>query len=166
MNETRSLLFFCFFMGIFLVWFGIMVQIGRYKQWWLIESTPIVPTSFAYVVIPTGLLVLMVSGLLVYPASPNTRGMAFTILIFPMLLIIIILSMWQPSWLTPKWLRWLKKHYGYLIPLLRVDAIKMGKRNWERQVNTQEGLEEWAEKVWQKNKFDHPDQRFIGDPHA
>lgn len=166
MNDYIGILAFCFAVGFFLLWFGIMIQIGRYKRWWLLNSTPIVPTSFAYVSVLVGILFLTVPGLAAYSPDPNVRGTAFITLICPTLIIIVILATWQPRWLKPKWLRWLETDHGAMLELLREEARKEEWSKWNQRVSTQEGLEEWVEEVRAKYKFNHPDQRFIGDPHS
>lgn len=165
MNENISLLIFCLVVGVFLLWFGIMIQVGRYKRWWLIRSTPIVPSSFAYVAILGGLLFLIIPGLAIYYSDPDVRGTAFITLVCPLLNVVVLLAIWRPRWLVPAWLRWLEDQHHNLLPLLREDAIRMGAWKWEKQVSTREGLAEWVEDVRCKNKLNHPDQRFIGDPH-
>ncbi len=49
-----------------------------------------------------------------------------------------------PKLLKPKWLLWLEKEHGRLIPLLQNEIQEMGYKNWDRQINTQEELEEWV----------------------
>lgn len=87
-------------------------------------------------------------------------------ILLPLLIVTLILATWQPRWLKPTWLRWLETNHEQFLYLLWEDARKMGRWKWQRQVNTQKGLEEWAIGVRNKYKFDDVDQRFIGDPHA
>lgn len=156
----------CFIIGTGFLILGIAVRAGIIKRWWLMKSTPITPISFAYIAIPTALLLFVIPVLIVFISNPTVRGTVFVYLICPILITIIALTLWQPRWLKPKWLRWLEDNHNALLPLLREDAKRMGARKWEKRVNTQEGLENWVEEVRRKNKFDHLDQRFIGNPHA
>ncbi len=78
----------------------------------------------------------------------------------------VLLGMLQPKILMPEWYRWLKTNHKDIMPWLREDVERMGYDVWRQQTETQEELEAWVEEVRHKYKFDHPDQRFIGDPHA
>jgi len=165
-TDVLIVVFGCIVIGIIGVILSIATRTGRYKRWWLRKSSPIAPVSIVYVSELVSILLFFTAILVGFQISPATRGMIFLYFGCPSLILMVVLSIWQPRWLTPKWLRWLEAHYENLIPLLREDAIRMGAWKWERQVSTQEGLEEWVAEVRQKHKLDEVDQRFIGDPHA
>ena len=61
----------------------------------------------------------------------------------------IVLAIWRPWWLKPKWLRWLEKEHGDIIGILWEEVRKEG-HAWERRVRTQEQLEQWVEEVQRK----------------
>ena len=56
----------------------------------------------------------------------------------------------QPSWLSPSWLRRLKREYGDVINLLLEDAIGMDKHELEKRLETWESLEQWVAEVRRK----------------
>jgi hypothetical protein len=56
----------------------------------------------------------------------------------------------QPSWLSPPWLRRLKREHGDIIPKLLEDAVEMDKRELERHLETWETLEQWVAEVRHK----------------
>ncbi|KAA3659132.1 MAG: hypothetical protein DWQ04_23185 [Chloroflexi bacterium] len=165
MNEDELFVIWsCGIMGIFTLVSGILIRTGKYKTWWFLKSSPVTPIGIAYVAIPASIFFFMIPTYF-FVSDPKAETI-WTYAIGGYLIFVVFLSIWRPRWLVPKWLCWLEDNYEYLIPLLREDAIRMGERTWARQVNTQETLEKWAKEVWQKNKFDHPDPRFIGKHRA
>jgi hypothetical protein len=56
----------------------------------------------------------------------------------------------QPSWLSPPWLRRLKREHGDIIPRLLEDAVGMDKRELERRLKTWGSLEQWVAEVQRK----------------
>lgn len=145
---------------------GVLMYSGIYKSWWLNESTPITPTGIAYGLFPGSIIFFILAYIGYFQPAPSLRDNLLYFLGTPSILLSIIFSMWQPRWLKPKWLRWLETHHSLILGLLCEEARKEEWSKWNRRVSTQEGLEEWVEEVRHKYKFDHPDQRFIGDPHA
>lgn len=138
--------------GLLALWIGLNVRLGKYKRWWLLESTPVVPIQTFIVAIPIGILFLLFPMLIIVD-NPSLRGEIALILIAPALIIIVLLSIWQPNWLLPKWLRWLTNNHQKILPTLRMEAKSMGGRNWEKAVVTQEGLESWVAEVCEKNNL-------------
>jgi hypothetical protein len=164
-EEDKIAVIICLISGFMVLLVGLSIRIGLIKRWWLMASTPIVPTNFAYVAIPASLLFLILPALIiVFPNPTDRQGWLFN-LGCPILIVVILFSVWPPRWLVPGWLQWLTDNHKAILPLLQDEARKMGKQNWEQRVRTQEGLEKWVTEVRQKHKLDHPDQRFIGNPH-
>lgn len=59
----------------------------------------------------------------------------------------------QPDWLSPSWLRRLKREYGKnIINLLIEDAVGMSKRELEQRLETWEDLEQWVAEVRRKHE--------------
>ena len=166
MDTNAWLIYFFFILSTIFLLVGVLVHTGVFKGWWLINSTPVTPIGIFYALIPSSLLFLILGVLIKLPLTPEKRGDMAMYILTPLMIVILVLATWQPRWLKPKWLRWLEDNHNALLPLLREDAKRMGARKWEKRVNTQEGLENWVEEVRRKNKFDHLDQRFIGNPHA
>jgi len=160
------MIFLFLVIGILFLIGGMSMYSGFYKSWWLNKSTPITPTGIAYGLFPASVIFFVMAYIGFFQPPSSVKDNLLYFIGTPSIFLSIILTMIQPRWLKPQWLRWLEDNYQNTLSLLQEDAIKMGKRNWGQQVSTQEGLEEWAEEVWRKNKFDHPDQRFIGNPHA
>jgi hypothetical protein len=57
----------------------------------------------------------------------------------------------QPSWLSPPWLRRLKREHRDVIPKLIEDAVGMDKRELERRLETWGSLEQWVAEVQRKH---------------
>ncbi len=53
--------------------------------------------------------------------------------------------------MKPKWLKWLEQEHGDILRLLKEEANKMPYPEWDNQVETQEGLENWVAEVRKKH---------------
>ncbi len=60
----------------------------------------------------------------------------------------------QPDWLSPPWLRLLKREYRDVVPRLIEDAIGMDKHMLEKRLETWESLEQWAAEVRRKHEVE------------
>jgi len=52
--------------------------------------------------------------------------------------------------MKPRWVRWLEREHGKIIPLPRNAIQEMDYHNWDQRINTQQDLEQWVEEVWRK----------------
>ncbi|KAA3664739.1 MAG: hypothetical protein DWQ04_04170 [Chloroflexi bacterium] len=107
----------------------------------------------AYGTIPLGLGLLLWSFAFV-PFVPSNRQLP---LIFVGGIVTFLGLFIFPKFLNPKWLWWLIQEHGDIIPILRNEIQEMGDKNWDRQINIQEELEEWVLEVKQKTFFDPSD---------
>lgn len=57
----------------------------------------------------------------------------------------------QPSWLSPPWLRRLKREHGDVMKELIEDAVGMDKNELEKRLETWESLEQWVSEVQGKH---------------
>jgi hypothetical protein len=134
---------------------GIVVRTGKMKSWWLMWDTPITPIAVFPTMLPGGVALFMWSLALLFPElDGKIRLFECGMLLF---ILTIILTFWRPRWLVPRWLLWLEDNHGEIYAQLREEAQKLGAREWEKRVSTQEGLEEWAMEVRRKYGWDHPD---------
>lgn len=161
------ILFLC--VGLYSIVFGLTPYLGE-KSWWWQKSTPVAPTRIVFGSFPAA-LVFFIMAYIFYDTSLSKKQLDILTLYIgiPLILLSVLLAMWQPRFMKPKWLRWLEANHGDIIHLLKEEAFAAEKReqnSWENRVKTPEGLAEWVTEVRHKYKFDHPDQRFIGDPHA
>jgi hypothetical protein len=141
--------------GVFSIAVGIGIRAGKRKRWWLMWDTPITPIAAAHIMIPGGIAFLIISIAFLLPDVESRRR----VFGYGLLLMFSswVLAIWRPRWLVPKWLLWLEDNHGEIYAQLREEAQKLGAREWERRVSTQEGLEEWAMEVRRKYGWDHPD---------
>lgn len=137
-------------LGIGLLLFGVSIRIGKIKNWWLTQFNPVVPEAGAYISIPIG-IILIIWGLAALSNDVDLWGtvLDYTGILFIVAIIIII---WRPRWLLPRWLRWLEDNHNDILPLLKREAQIIGSREWGKRIETQEGLEEWVAEVRRKHK--------------
>jgi len=162
-----DILFLC--VGVCFIILGLSPYLGE-KSWWYQKSTPIVPTGIVFGSFPAALVFFMMAYIFYdYGLSEKQLDILTLYIGIPLILLSVFLASWQPRFMKPKWLRWLEDNHEGILPLLQEEAFKSEKErrnSWSHRVKTQEGLEEWVEEVRHKYKLDHPDQRFIGNPHA
>jgi len=136
--------------GLFLFLGGIMARLGLYKSLYAMKgNTAFAPPALTYTVIPASIIFLMYTISFFLP-TVNSRSNFAIFVIFPYQLIVILLTIWRPWWLKPKWLRWLEEEHGNIINLLWED-VRKDRWEWERTVRTQEDLEEWVSTVRRKH---------------
>jgi branched-subunit amino acid ABC-type transport system permease component len=134
--------------GVPFLAFGMLVQLGRYKKWYLHEGDPLYnPKEFAYVCIPSGLMFIFMGTALLLPMY-GMRQAVFWGLAFPLCVAVMVLLFWLPDWIKPAWVRWLEKEHGDILLLLLRQARRTP--DWEQRVATQEGLEAWVAEVRDK----------------
>ena len=137
------------FLGI-----ALMLAAGD-KYWWWQKSNPIVPTNIVFGAIPAVLLFFFLAGLFFFgeTLTVEVRRRLFIYVTWPLILLTLIFTIWQPRWLKPKWLRWLESHHKSILPLLWEEARKEGYEKWHLNVASQEDLEKWVKKVKRKHKI-------------
>jgi hypothetical protein len=152
-NKSDSLIFFLIFLvlGISVLGYGILIQTGKIKSWWLLRSNPIVPEAAAYLGIPFSISLFVLATAAFFPDIETRRRILFFAIFIS--LISFLLAVWRPSWLTPKWLLWLEKYHDDILSLLREEARVLGGREWSKRVHTQEDLEIWVAEVRRKHRL-------------
>ncbi len=152
-NSDFVIVFLFFFGGgVLFLGFGLLIQLGVIKQWWLVYDTPFTSSAAAYLSIPFS-IVLFAMGLVMFIPDMSTRQKTFLYVVFFGLIPSVILAMIRPRWLVPPWLRWLEDNHKSILGLLKNEARKMGGNEWNRRVRTQSGLEEWVEEVRRKREM-------------
>jgi hypothetical protein len=149
MNTEKTLLTLGIFaFGLFAVYLGVMVRIGKWRRLFLGGSFPVLaPVGAFLLAIPIGLGVITIGLMMVWPEhnDPLTIPLVFFVLTT------IILSFWTPDWIVPTWLRWLKNNYEHVLGEFFEEARQMGIKEWQEETQTQTGLENWAKRVAKKN---------------
>jgi NhaP-type Na+/H+ and K+/H+ antiporter len=135
--------------GIGMLLLGISVRSGKFKSWWLAQFNPVVPEIAAYIGIP-GSITFFLLALAALMPDLEDRQRLFDLSII-LLIVAIVIALWRPRWLLPKWLRWLQAHHKDILPLLKQEAQAMPDREWNKRVETQEDLEQWVAEVRRKH---------------
>lgn len=127
---------------------GLCARLGFMRTIFAVKGNPVfAPPNLIYGAIPLGLSIMLIAfgGLL---PTQTLRDWSLNIAFF-LTALAIILAMWQPRWLKPKWLRWLEEEHGDIIEILWEEVRQEG-HAWGRRVRTQEQLEQWVEEVRRK----------------
>lgn len=145
------------FIGIGFIALGLGTYLGLDKFWWWSESTPVVPTGIAFGAFPAGLMFFLLAYIFYSQdqgvISAEIRDNLLYYGVTPLMFFSLLFSVWQPRWLRPQWMLWLETYHRSILPLLREEARKEGWQSWNKQVQTQEGLEAWVAEVRRKHNL-------------
>ena len=133
--------------GIFIIVYGLRLLNGKRKDMYFFD----IHLSRIYAGIPVGLMFLCV----VVAAIPQFRDFSsnFFYIVIGFGIIALIFSIIQPSFLKPKWLKWMEHEHKDIFSILKEEAKQMGLRAWDKRVQTQEALEEWVAEVRRKRNL-------------
>lgn len=136
-----------------LIWaFG---RFGSKKTWYFQTSSTSIAfgvARFWYYVSPFLGISFLIMGVSDYYLGHNPNSSSIW-LYFSMACIPIgfVCGFLQPDWLSPGWLRRLKREYGEAIPWLLEDAFGISKVELDAKTRKWEDLEKWVEEVRNKN---------------
>lgn len=133
-------------LGMFSI--GVPIRLGIIKNWWILAFNPIVPELIIYLYIPVSFSFFLMAIAFLLPELEDRKNLFWYTIIW--IIISIIVSLFRPCFLLPKWLCWLEKNHGDILSLLREEARKLGGKEWSKRVETQEGLEDWVAEVRRK----------------
>jgi len=135
--------------GVLFIVMGVLIRIGRYKRWYLVDDNSMFYHKAAYYgFIPWGLASMLAPMIIFLPTGAAEQGLVVYV-VFSLLGIGVLLTFWQPWWLTPGWVRWLERNHNDILDILIEEGDQTP--NWARHVNTQEQLEEWVAEVRRKH---------------
>ena len=133
--------------GLFMVWLGVMVRIGKLRWLFFGGSFPVLsPVGAFLIAVPMGLGFVTIGLMIIFPGS-DLLG----ILMGVFFLSGATLSFWLPDWMLPMWLSWLRKNYDHVLEGMFEEVRQMGAKKWEQETRTQAELERWADSVAQKH---------------
>jgi hypothetical protein len=133
--------------GLFMVWLGVMVRVGKLRWLFFGGSFPVLsPVGAFLIAVPMGLGVVIIGLMIIFP-----RYDPLGILLGFFSLSGAILSFWLPDWILPMWLSWLRKNYDHVLEGMFEEVRQMGAKKWEQETRTQAELERWADSVAQKH---------------
>jgi hypothetical protein len=128
---------------------GLRVRLGFMRAIFAIKGNPVfAPPNLVYGLMPLGLGGILIAFGGLFPIQV-LRDCSLDAAFF-LTVLAIVLAIWQPWWLKPKWLRWLEKEHGDIIEILWEEVRQEG-HAWERRVRTQEELEQWVAEVRRKH---------------
>jgi hypothetical protein len=137
-----------FGVGLFMVWLGVMVRVGKLRWLFFGGSFPVLsPVGVFLIAVPMGLNVMTIGLLIIFPEYKDP----LTIPLLFFFLISAILSFWLPDWLLPRWMSWLMNNYEHVLHEMIEEVRQMGAKKWEKETRTQAELERWADSVAQKH---------------
>jgi hypothetical protein len=135
--------------GFIIFGVGFYVRLGFMRAIFAVKGNPVfAPPNLVYGLMPLGLSGILIAFGGLFPTQA-LRDWSLDAA-FVLTVLAIILAIWQPWWLKPKWLRWLEKEHGDIIEILWEEVRKEG-HAWERRVRTQEQLEQWVAEVRRKH---------------
>ncbi|MFZ1397477.1 MAG: hypothetical protein WAS33_11290 [Candidatus Promineifilaceae bacterium] len=134
--------------SLFFLLIGIRIRTGGFKALYLAKGIPVlIPRAIQNMFIPLG-ITFLIWGIVWSDFISNIEmgNRLFGFIVMPMMLVSIILGVWNPQWLRPRWLNYLEDEYGSVMWKL-LDEARKEMPGWSRRVQTQAGLEEWAEET-------------------
>jgi hypothetical protein len=140
-----ALLFFCLSLA-FLV-HGIYRLKGPVSVWYLAHGLyAVYAGGLNYFSIPFG-IVMALWALALSPFVPD----GWKLWLFNIGTVGGFLGVILARFLKPRWLRWLEREHGKIVPLLRNEIQEMGYHEWDQRINTQRDLEQWVEEARRKH---------------
>ncbi len=141
---------------------GVYLIEGGYKRLYVTSNRlPVVaPEAFKNAFIPLGISLLVFSlSLTDLVPTPEARQSVLEYEIIPLFVISIILGIWSPRWLRPRWLVYLEDTYSrsftevVLLPAAGRDP------DWPQRMRTLEDIKLWAAGVAEHDGFPPPPDR-------
>ena len=141
-------------LGILILIWGIRLRLGYHKAAYLYKGIPVYqPRASIFVNIPLGILLTSI-GLTGF-FSVELGNLIFDFTVIPLMIFTIVLAFWQPNWLLPDWLSFLRQTYGEGMTDAMLAEASKDIPAWVKQVETHEGLVAWADKTSRELRFPH-----------
>jgi hypothetical protein len=145
---------------------GMYIRLGYTKRYFLVRGpAPFLgPANYHFWILAGA--VLMLFGVAGLPGDPETGGKLLLYLFGPSLVVAMIIGLWQPWWLKPKWIRQLKENHPDIYPFLReaaqeeVGNDRKKADEWSAKMDTVEGQNEWVAEV--RKRLGMPDPKAAG----
>jgi hypothetical protein len=147
---------------------GMCIRLGYYKRYFLVRGpAPLLgPGNYhAWILAGAAVIILGIAGL---PADVATRQDLLLYLFGPSLFLAVIISLWQPWWLKPKWIRQLQENHPDIYPFLReaaqeeVGTDRKKAEEWASKMDTVESQNEWVAEV--RKRLGMPEPRTSEGP--
>ncbi len=148
---------FMLLLGSSLIYLGISGVFGYRRDTYIFPSYLSGGVNYAALPGGTAFLLLVIGRLT--PEGSFVYSL-FQIVAGILMLLGVLWTFTQPTFLTPKWLRWLRENSDDISPWIIPEIEAMGYANWKERTKTQVGLEEWVAEVREK----HKDIKFVPSP--
>ncbi len=147
--------------GLAMVVFGVYVWMGGCKRLYVVSMMPVIaPQAYKNAFIPLGISTILL-GLSLLDAIPTAemRLALFGYLVVPLFVISIILGIWSPSWLKPRWLVYLEDTYNRSFTEVVLLPAAARDPDWPQRMRTLEDVKLWAAGVAEHDGFPPPPDR-------
>jgi hypothetical protein len=158
-----GMMLMCFALAVPPLVYGLAIRLGYYKRYFLVRGpAPLLGPGTYHCMILVG-PILIVLGLTGLPADVATGQKLLGCLYIPSLILAVIISLWQPWWLKPKWIRQLQENHRDIYPFLReaaqeeVGTDRKKAEEWASKMDTVESQNEWVAEV--RKRLGMPDPR-------
>ncbi len=147
--------------GIWLMWETAQFYACRLQKShiYLIEFTQSAYEVALYGAGPLGIGIACVGVGMILSLPPDFALSILTYVAGPFFMIGFALAIWQPHWLTPTWLRWIKDYNYDIRSLLAKEARQ--EAGWAKRIRSQADLEAWVAEVRQKHYTRAPSESYV-----
>jgi hypothetical protein len=134
--------------GLLLFGVGLLARLGYLKRMFIQKKvTGIFSRNTPYALMPAGLFLLSFYPISLWKGERPTEDLDALIILVVLFVSPLVFLIWQPRWLKPAWLQWLEENHGSRLEKIFAAARKIGPREWEAQVKTQDDLQRWVNRI-------------------
>jgi hypothetical protein len=149
--------------GLAFLAFGLTIRLGYHKRYFLVRGpAPFFgPANYHFLILLGAVFVVMAATAL--PPDVDTRSDLLLYVFGPCFVLVLIIGLWQPWWLKPKWIRQLQENHPDIYPFLReaaqeeVGTDRRKAEEWASKMDTVESQNEWVAEV--RKRLGMPDPR-------
>jgi hypothetical protein len=157
-----GMMLMCFALAVPPLMYGLAIRLGHYKRYFLVQGPALLlgPGNYHCAILVGPLMIVL--GLGGLPADVATRQNAALYLLIPSLVLAMIISLWQPWWLKPKWIRQLQENHPDIYPYLReaaqeeVGTDRKKAEEWASKMDTVKSQNEWVAEVRERLGMPEP----------
>jgi|GEM_PF-1274989 len=155
MGLLGSSFLFTNIVGLVLLGLGLATRLGYLKRMFIQKkATGVYSRNTVYALIPAGLFLLSFYPVFLWKGNRPLDHISSSVVLVVLFALPLVALVWQPVWLKPAWLQWLEANYKPpVLERMFKAAHRMGVPQWETQVKTQAGLEQWADGLARKHKW-------------
>ncbi len=127
--------------GMYSIYLGASGTLGYRRLTYILPNYQ--SGGINYASIPMGIMMVVWAFIYTFPISDKWVWF-FTYVSLGCGLVGLFFNFIQPTFLTPKWYRWLKDKHGDIMPWLRQDVNDTGYSTWRKRTETIAELDDWA----------------------